>query len=169
MVILQALLELITDLLSFFPPAFVVFFISMIPVLEHRAGIPLGILHFGMPWWEAYSIAVLGNMVPMPLILKYLDPVENFLRKYRTWERFFDSLYKNAFRRAKSRMTKYRDEILISFIAVPIPMTGGWHGALIAFLFDIKIRKALLIILAGLIISGGIVTALSVFLPEVVN
>ena len=155
----------IASLLQFFPPVVIVFFISMMPVLEHLVAIPLGILYFNLPWWQVYVLSIAGNMVPMPVILRYLGDVERVLRKYHLWDRFFTFIYARAFRRAESRMNKYKTPILITFIAIPLPLTGGWSGVLTAFLFDVEFWTALVLILIGLMISGALVTILVLFLP----
>lgn len=161
--------EVLANILKFFPPEVIVFLLSMVPVIEHRGAIPLGIIILGMPWWSAFLFAALGNMVPIPFLLRFLSPVESWLRKYRSWDRFISFVYHRTFRRAESRMNRYRDEILVTFVAIPLPLTGGWHGSLIAFLFDIKFSKAMTLIWGGLWISAALVTAVTVFIPRAIG
>ena len=130
--------------------------ISMIPVIELRGGIPFGILR-GLQPLEAYLAAVAGNMLPVPLIIVYIRRV--FLWMRRAFPRLggvVDKLEKKA--HLKGRVVlKYRYLGLFLFVAVPLPGTGGWTGALVAAFLNMRLRNALPSILAGLLTAGAIV------------
>jgi uncharacterized membrane protein len=153
--------ESIIDFLNWLPPWFVVVFISMIPFVELRGAIPVAILIYNMNWWEAYILAVIGNMIPVPIILTRLGYVENWLRKWKRWDRFFTKLYSKTRARADEKIKRYEAIGVMFFVAIPLPFTGAWTGSLIAFLFDIKFKRALLVVFAGVLIAGVIVTLLT--------
>ena len=159
----MALEEIIIEFLEWLPPWVVVIFISIIPFVELRGAIPVAIFVYNMPWWEAYFLAVIGNMIPVPIILRYLGNVERWLRKWNRWDRFFTKLYSKTRARANEKIKRYEAIGVMFFVAIPLPFTGAWTGSLIAYLFDIKFKRALLVVFAGVLIAGVIVTLLSLF------
>ncbi len=134
--------------------------ISTLPIVELRGAIPVGIVAFGMPWWKVYLIAVAGNMLPIPFILLLLGPVSNFLMRFPVGKKFFDWLFSRT-RRKSANIEKYEALGLTLFVAIPLPVTGGWTGAMAAFLMGIPFGKAMFYILMGVMIAGVIMTILS--------
>lgn len=131
--------------------------ISMTPVLELRGAIPFG-LAMDLPVWLVYLVAVIGNMVPVPAIILFVRSAFRFLRKFPRLEAKISSLEKRA--HLKGRLVrKYRVLGLIILVAIPLPGTGAWTGALVAALLEIRIQSALPSILLGVMIAGGIMTA----------
>jgi len=159
----MALEESIIEFLEWLPPWVVIIFISIIPFVELRGAIPVAIFVYNMPWWEAFFLAVIGNMIPVPIILRYLGNVERWLRKWNRWDRFFTKLYSKTRARANEKIKRYEAIGVMFFVAIPLPFTGAWTGSLIAYLFDIKFKRALLVVFAGVLIAGVIVTLLSLF------
>ncbi|MEN8254511.1 MAG: small multi-drug export protein [Verrucomicrobiota bacterium] len=134
--------------------------ISTLPIVELRGAIPVGIVAFEMSWWRVYLIAVAGNMIPIPFILLLLGPVSSFLMRFRAGKRFFDWLFART-RKKSAKIEKYEALGLTLFVAIPLPVTGGWTGAMAAFLMGIPFGKAMLYILMGVMIAGVIMTVLS--------
>jgi len=147
-------------MIGILPQWFQIFFLSMIPWLESRYVIPFAISSFGWDWWQAFPIAVAGNMLPVPFILLFFKFAEKFLRNYKFWTRIMDWLFSRTRRRADSKIQKYEYLGLILFVAIPLPFTGAWTGSLIAYLFDLKFSKSLLTIFIGVIIAASVMTFL---------
>ncbi len=138
-----------------------VVFISMLPVAELRAGIPLGFA-YGFSPQKAFSLAVIGNAIPVFFILKYIGNVTEFLSKRSKFFRsFFDWLFKRTNLKISGKYQKYGLLALMIFVAVPLPVTGAWTGTLGAWLLGINTRKAIPFIFLGILIAGIIVTLLS--------
>ena len=136
-----------------------VFGTAMIPVVELRGAIPLGI-SMGLPPLMVYVLAVLGNLLPVPFIILLVRRVFDWLRKGRFWGPKITAMERRA--HLKGRMVrKYRLPGLVILVAVPLPGTGAWTGALVAALFDIRLRSALPAILMGVLLAGGIMLAVS--------
>ena len=136
-----------------------VFGTAMIPVVELRGAIPLGI-SMGLPPLMVYVLAVLGNLLPVPFIILLVRRVFDWLRRGRFWGPKITAMERRA--HLKGRLvSKYRLPGLIVLVAVPLPGTGAWTGALVAALFDIRLRSALPAILLGVAIAGGIMLAVS--------
>ena len=142
------------------PPELGVAFLSMLPVTELRGAIPVGIWSFGVDWWRCYIFAVLGNMLPVPLILLGLKPLSRLFSKTRLGSRFFAWLYERARKRGKT-VERYEALGLYMFVAIPLPVTGAWTGSLVASVFGLRFRSALISIGLGVATAGVIVTALS--------
>ena len=140
-----------------FPPELAVFFISMIPLIECRGAIPFGMLVLGMPLWEVLPIAVIGNILPVPFILLLIRPVINWLKTTRLLHPIAHWIEAKADKK-KDRVLKYSKWGLFLFVAIPIPGTGAWTGALVAALLNMRVRSAFFTILFGMITAALIMT-----------
>ncbi|MEO0183911.1 MAG: small multi-drug export protein, partial [candidate division WOR-3 bacterium] len=142
-----------------FSPEWAVFLTSMIPVVELRGALPLAINLFKIPWPRAFLISFLGNILPVPFILYFLKPITNILSRLILFKRFFDWLFTRT-RRKSAMIEKYEEVGLMLFVAIPLPGTGAWTGALLAYLLDLDYKKALFYIALGVFMAGIIVTSL---------
>jgi len=140
----------------------------MLPITELRGAIPLGFV-MGLPAETTFLYALVGNFLPVFLILWVLDPISKFLSRHIAFfKNFFDKLYKRTHDKHKDAIEKYGPIFLIIFVAIPLPGSGAWTGSLVAFLFGIKYWKALTYIFIGLfgaatLITLGITGAVSLF------
>jgi uncharacterized membrane protein len=152
----------IAEFLSSIPHWIATIVIGMLPISELRGAIPvaLGIYEMSVP--EAYFFAVIGNMIPVIPLLLYLEPVSNFLRRWRVWDIFFTWLFSKTYHNHSERVEKYGTLALTIFVAIPLPITGAWTGCAAAFVFGMKTSHAFLAIFIGVLISGLIVTVLTV-------
>lgn len=127
------------------------------PISELRGAIPVAITQFHFSWYYAFLLAVIGNLLPVPFILLFLDTVSKFLSKVDIFKRGLQWLFEHTRRRGKI-VKRYERIGLMLFVAIPLPITGAWTGSLIAVLFGIRFKHAFLSIFAGILISGTIVT-----------
>lgn len=135
------------------------FTMAMVPVLELRGAIPMGIAA-GLPPAAACATAILGNLLPVPLIMLLARRVMDWLRGTA----FFGPRIRWLERRAhlKGRIVrKYRLMGLVILVAIPLPGTGAWTGALVASVLDIRMRNAVPAIFLGLVIAGMLITFLT--------
>jgi len=139
----------------------VIIIVSALPISELRGAIPVGINIFDMPWYTTLPLAILGNMLPVPLILLFLNAVTRLLNRLAIFQRFFTWLFDSAQRKGQL-IKKYRQIGLILFVAIPLPVTGAWTGSIAAVLFGIPFKQAMPGIFIGVVIVGIIVTCLSV-------
>jgi uncharacterized membrane protein len=133
------------------------FFISMAPIIELRGGLPYGIA-LGLDYPVALAAAVLGNMVPVPFIIVYIRHVFAWLRKRsKWWDEKITRLEKKA--HLKGRVVrKYSTIGLCILVAIPLPGTGAWTGALVAAVLDMRLKKAIPAIFLGVCIAAAIMT-----------
>lgn len=154
----------IVSALEFLPDPLIIFILAMIPFGELRISIPVGIFVLEMGWPLVFVVSVLGNLLPVPIILVFFRRAEKWLRHWKFWDRFFERLFDRTVRRAKDRIHRYEEIALMLFVAIPAPFTGAWTGSLIAVLFDLEKKKSFIIIALGVITAGVVVTAISVFM-----
>jgi len=161
------------EIFSSVPRELAVILIAMLPVAELRLSIPIAILSppygFGLDPFTAFLLSITGNMIPVVPLLLYLEPVSNFLRRWKIWDRFFTWLFNRTHHRHSARFEKYGSVGLAIFVGIPLPVTGAWTGCAAAFVFGFKFRNAFLAILAGVILAGIIVTALTVAGTNIIN
>ncbi|MFH1612444.1 MAG: small multi-drug export protein [bacterium] len=134
--------------------------IATLPLGELRISIPLALLKFKLPIWEAFFLSIIGNMLPVIPILLFLEKISLFLKKYKFFDRLLNWFFDHT-RKKSDLIEKYKTIGLMLFVAIPLPATGAWTGAVVAFLFGIKFWHAFFAILFGVIIAGIIVTILT--------
>jgi uncharacterized membrane protein len=144
-------------MLSGSPHAITTFLLAMLPISELRGAIPYAMTAGGMGWRDAFVISVIGNFVPVIPILWLVGPVSERLRRFAVCDRFFEWLFART-RRKGDLIERFEAVGLCLFVAVPLPMTGAWTGAIAAFVFGIRRRFAIPSILAGILIAGVVVT-----------
>jgi uncharacterized membrane protein len=137
----------------------IVVIISVLPVIELRGALPVAINVFNMPWYWAYCLAVIGNMLPVPILLLFFDALTRIVSKVEIGRKLVNWVLERTRRHGKF-IERYERIGLILFVAIPLPFTGAWTGSIAAFLMGMKFRYSFLSILCGVLISGAIVTCL---------
>lgn len=134
--------------------------VSMAPVVELRGGIPIGV-GLGLPLWEAYLAAVIGNMVPVPFIIVFIRRIFKWMRSnLPPLGRLIEKLEDKA--HLKGQMVrKYKYLGLVILVAIPLPGTGAWTGALVAAFLDMRLRDAVPSIFLGVLIAGLAISGLT--------
>lgn len=134
--------------------------VSMVPVVELRGGIPFGVTA-GLPVWAAYLAAVIGNLLPVPFIIVYIRRIFQWMRRRSArLNSLADRLERKAHLKGQ-KVTKYKYLGLAIFVAIPLPGTGAWTGALAAAFLDMPLRRALPSIFIGVLVAGAAVSALT--------
>lgn len=140
--------------------ALITFIVSMVPVIELRGAIPIGV-GLGMSPLAALCVSIAGNLIPVPFIIL-------FIRKIFQWMRHHMPRLEKLVSRMEEKANKHRDMVtkwefwgLLILVAIPLPGTGAWTGALVAALMDLRLKKAFPAIFVGVIIAGLIVTGIT--------
>lgn len=155
----DGLVTMIVDAFSgSIPKELIVFFVSMIPILELRGSI-LAAGFLKMEFLSTFIIAVIGNMLPIPVILLFIDKIFAWLKKTRL-KALVEKLENKAMSKS-DQIKKYGRWGLLLFVGIPIPGTGAWTGALIASLLRMKKRESLPFIFLGVLLAGLIMSLLS--------
>ncbi|MBU1119048.1 small multi-drug export protein [Patescibacteria group bacterium] len=141
---------------------------AMLPIGELRAALPIALTVYNMPFWEAYLFSVAGNLIPVAFILWFLDPVSKWLMKHsKLMNRFFTWLFDRTQKKHTKKFEKWGVIALITFVAIPLPITGAWTGSVAAFVFGIPFKKAFPLIAIGVLIAGIIVGAMTLGVASV--
>lgn len=144
------------------------FIISMIPVIELRGAIPIGV-GLGLSHAEAMGISIIGNMLPVPFIILFIRPIFRWMtRKSGKLARLAEKLETKA-EGKWDRIHRYQFFALTLFVAIPLPGTGAWSGALIAAVMNMRLRNALPSILLGVLIAGILVSGITYGFTSIFN
>lgn len=136
-----------------------VFILSMTPVVELTGAVPMGIVAFKLPVWQVFLVSLLGNTLIPFFVLIFGEAVTNFLSKHSS---FFKKIIHWLFERTRRKHTKdfeiYKSLALFVIAVVPFPFAGTWTASLCAFLFNVPLRRSVLLILAGNFIANLMLT-----------
>jgi len=138
------------------PTALIPFIVSLFPVLELRGGMIAAFI-LGVPFIQAFIVCFIGNMIPIPFILLFIRKIFDLMKKSKALAKIVEKMEKRA-NKKQDTMLKYKEWGLLLFVAIPLPGTGGWTGALIAALMDLRFTKCLPIIAIGVFIAGLIMS-----------
>ena len=136
--------------------------ISMIPVIELRGAIPVGIGMLGLNPWVAMLVSIFGNMIPVPFIILFIRRIFAWMRRHLPR---LEGLVTRLEQRAEGKtetVNRYKLIGLAIFVAIPLPGTGAWTGALVAAMMNLRLKTAVPAIFLGVIIAGFLVMGLTV-------
>lgn len=133
------------------------FIVSMVPVIELRGAIPLGVLN-GLDVATAMVVSILGNLVPVPFIIVFIRKIFKWMQsKNETLAKVVRKMEEKADKK-KEQVLKYEFWGLLILVAIPLPGTGAWTGALVAAMLDMQLKRAFPAIALGVLFAGIIVT-----------
>ncbi len=141
------------------PPELTIFVISLMPILELRGGMIAARL-LEVSFFKAFAICFIGNMLPIPFILLFIQKIFEWLRRFKFFEKIIVRLEAKTDRN-KDKVLRYKSWGLLLFVAIPLPGTGGWTGALMAALLGIDFKRSLPIITLGVLIAGAIMSLIT--------
>lgn len=166
---MQAICETLQQFLTAhgIPDWLVVFIISLFPILECRLGMFTAIVLLQMNPFVGFIISFLGNILPIPFILLLINWIFEILKKVPGIKNIVFWLEEKTLKK-KDKIDKYGIWGLLLFVAIPLPGTGGWTGALLASLLHLDKKKSFGVIAIGVFIAGLIITVLSLFVGNAV-
>ena len=132
----------------------------MVPIIELRGGLPVGIAS-GLSFPAAYIASVIGNLIPVPFIILFIRRIFVLIRKYMPkLSSMIDKLENKAHLKGQ-KVRKYQKFGLFIFVAIPLPGTGAWTGALVSAFLDIMLKDAILPIVCGVLTAGILIMILT--------
>ncbi|WP_077369548.1 COG2426 family protein [Anaerosalibacter sp. Marseille-P3206] len=137
-----------------------VMLVAAMPLSELRGAIPLGIT-MGFTPWESTVLSIIGNIIPVPFLLKLLEPIMNYLENTKLFSKTIQWVKRRTLKRSRDKIKKYSIFGLFILVAIPLPTTGAWTGCIAATLLKIDFKNALTSIISGVIAAGIIVYTLS--------
>ena len=141
----------------------IVFLVSMVPLIELRGAIPYGVL-FGLPLWQTFVIAIVGNMLPVPIIFFFARRVLEWGADKPVTGKFFTFFLEKGHKGGAKLQAKAGRGLywaLLLFVGIPLPGTGAWTGTLAASLLDMDFKKSVLACVGGVLLAGVIMGVLS--------
>ena len=132
--------------------------VGMMPIIEIRGAIPLGVV-LGLDYWSAFFCSLIGNIIPIFFIVKYIRPLFDFFGRWRFFKKIIDWATNKATRKIQEN-PKLQSAVafaLFVFVAIPLPTTGAWVGSLVANFLDLPLKKAFLPLALGVATAGMIV------------
>lgn len=142
----------------------IVFLVSMVPLIELRGAIPYGVA-FGLPLWVTFLIAIVGNMLPVPIIFFFARRVLEWGADKPVIGRLFTFFLEKGRKGGQKLQAKAGRGLyvaLLLFVGIPLPGTGAWTGTLAASLLDMDFRKSVAACMGGVLLAGVIMGVLSV-------
>jgi uncharacterized membrane protein len=134
--------------------------LAMLPVAELRLSLPIAMTVFNMPWYEAFILSVIGNIIPVPFLILFFEGAAKLISKNKTGKKLVDWVLTRTAKKADV-IKKYEFAGLVVFVAIPLPLTGAWTASLAAYLLGLRFWPSFLAITLGVIGAGIIVTLLT--------
>lgn len=164
---MEALLDVMLDLLKGLNKDLTVFIISMIPVLELRGGL-IAAAVLRVPYIRALMLCIIGNIIPIPFILLFINKIFDILKNFKATRGIVEKLEKRALGKSDT-IRKYEFLGLMLFVGIPLPGTGAWTGSLVAALLRIKLKKAVPAIFLGILLACAIMSFVTYGLPLILG
>ena len=136
-----------------------IFLCSMVPIIELRVAIPMGAA-LDIPFYINYIISVVGNMLPVPFILLFIRHILHWMKKIPKLDKIA-AWIENKAEKNKAKVLKYATFGLYIFVAIPLPGTGAWTGALVASMLVMRMKRSIPAILLGVMTAGVIMSLAS--------
>lgn len=143
----------------------IVFLISMVPIIELRGAIPYAV-YFNLPLLPSYIVAILGNMIPVPLIFFFARKILEWGADKKVIGKFFSFCLEKGNKGGAKLQAKAGRSVYVAlflFVGIPLPGTGAWTGTLAASLLNFDFKKSVVAVMAGVVLAGIIMGLLSIF------
>ena len=142
----------------------IVFFISMVPLIELRGAVPYGITVLGLNEYVTLAVCIVGNMLPVPIIFFFARKVLEWGKDKKVIGGFFTFCLEKGHKGGEKLQQKAGRGLpfaLLLFVGIPIPGTGAWTGTLAASLLDMDFKSSVIAVMLGVILAGIIMGVVS--------
>lgn len=156
---MEKLIEIILKSLGPLGKEITVFIISMLPLLELRGGLLAASL-LKLSFFKGYIISIIGNILPIPLVLLFLEKTFNYLKKFKFTSKFVNK-FENKILSKRKQIDKYGYLGLLLFVGIPLPGTGAWTGSALASILHLDRKKSFIYIILGIILASIIMSIIS--------
>ncbi|GKX28065.1 membrane protein [Vallitalea longa] len=145
-----------------------VFISSMLPIVEQKGAILLGILSYDIDVFTVFFVSLIGSLLPAPFILLFFNKIFSWMKKYKFFVHINNIIDKKIAKNSK-KIEKRKELALIIFVGIPLPTTGVWTGSAVAAFLNLDFKKSMLCIILGAIISAVLITIISLTFPSLWN
>ncbi|MDD3626156.1 MAG: small multi-drug export protein [bacterium] len=146
-----------------FADTLIILVISTLPIVELRGSIPVGILALSKPYLPVIILSLIGNLLPVPILLKFFDSFTVLLNKWKPTRVILEWVFKRT-RKKTGLIEKFEFWGLVLLVAIPLPFTGAWTGVVASYLTGLSFKRAFIGITIGVLIAGVIVSALTILI-----
>lgn len=156
---MESLVESLANLLGGLGKEVIVFIISMLPILELRGGLIASAL-LGVDFLPGYVCSIIGNILPIPIVLLFLEKIFDLLKKIKFTKNFINKIESKIMSK-KGQIEKYGYWGLLLFVGIPLPGTGAWTGSALAVFLHLNKKKSFGVIFLGVVLASIIMSILS--------
>lgn len=164
---MDSLIDIMLNMLNGLNKDVTLFIISMIPILELRGGIVAASV-LGVPYFRALAICIIGNVIPIPFILLFINKIFEWLKSFKLTRGIVEKMEYRAMSKSDT-IKKYEFLGLLLFVGIPLPGTGAWTGALVAALLRVKLKKAVPAVFLGILLASAIMSFVAYGIPYLVR
>ena len=164
---MESLVEGLTQLFTGLGKEVIVFIISLLPILELRGGLIAASL-LNVDFLTGYIVSIIGNVLPIPIVLLFLEKILNFLKKFKSTKKIVIKI-ENKILSKKDQIEKYGYLGLLLFVGIPLPGTGAWTGSGLAVLLHLDRKKSFIYIFLGVILASIIMSIFSYGILDVIK
>jgi uncharacterized membrane protein len=140
----------------------------MVPLIEQRGAIPVGILGYQMNPWLVAIVSLIGSFIPAPFIYFFFNRIFAWMKTIKLFDKFTNFVEKKV-QKGSKKLEKYKEIGLITFVGIPLPTTGLWTGTAAAAFMGLDFKKSMVCVFLGGIISAILITVLSMAAPVLVG
>lgn len=156
---MENLIQILIDFFGGLSKEVIVFIISILPILELRGGLIAATL-LDVKFSTGYIVSIVGNILPIPIVLLFLEKIFDFLKKFK-WTEKLVSKFERKVLLKKKQIDKYGYLGLLLFVGIPLPGTGAWTGSALAVLLHLDRKKSFIYIFLGIILASIIMSIFS--------
>lgn len=142
--------------------------ISMVPLIEQRGAIPVGILGYQMNPLLVAIVSLIGSFIPAPFIYFFFNRIFAWMKTIKLFDKFTNFVEKKV-QKGSKKLEKYKEIGLITFVGIPLPTTGLWTGTAVAAFMGLDFKKSMVCVFLGGIISAILITILSMAAPAMLG
>lgn len=143
-------------------------FISMIPLIEQRGAIPVGILAYHLNPITVMLVSLIGSFIPAPFIYFFFNKIFAWMKTIKFFNKFTNFIEKKV-QKGSKQLEKYKEIGLITFVGIPLPTTGLWTGTAVAAFMGLDFKKSMVCVFLGGIISAVLIAIFSIMAPALVG
>jgi uncharacterized membrane protein len=140
----------------------------MVPLIEQRGAIPVGILGYHINPWLVAIVSLIGSFIPAPFIYFFFNRIFAWMKTIKLFDKFTNFVEKKV-QKGSKKLEKYKEIGLITFVGIPLPTTGLWTGTAAAAFMGLDFKKSMICVFLGGIISAILITVLSMAAPVLVG
>lgn len=140
----------------------------MVPLIEQRGAIPVGILGYHLNPWLVAVVSLIGSFIPAPFIYFFFNKIFAWMKTIKLFDKFTNFVEKKV-QKGSKKLEKYKEIGLITFVGIPLPTTGLWTGTAVAAFMGLDFKKSMVCVFLGGIVSAILITVLSMVAPALVG